>query len=115
MGEPDPLEIRRGEAQHPVRAQHAPALAQEGDAFGEREVLEEVLREDERHALEGKALAHVQDSIDAVVWGDVDVRPAGDRRSAGADVESHTASVPWPEFALARLPPAKRETTTSTT
>ena len=83
---PDPVEIRCGEAQHAVIAQHAAALAQQCDGVRIREMFDEVLGEDERDVVEGEALRDVQDLIDAFERLVVDVDPACQMLLAGAEV-----------------------------
>ena len=77
MRGPDPIEIWRGEAQHPVVAQHAAAFAQQHQRVDVVEVLDEVLGEDEGHVLEGQPVRDVEHAVDARQRLAVDIDPAG--------------------------------------
>jgi hypothetical protein len=53
LGGVDPIEVRRGEAQDAVVGEGLPAVGEEPPRVGQREVLEEVLGEDQRAAGKG--------------------------------------------------------------
>src|SRR6185369_8905477 len=98
--DPDPVEIRSGEAEHAVIAQRAAAFTQQLQPVGIREMLDEELGEDELHVVERQLLCDVEHLVDAGIALVVDVDPALVDDRTAAEVEFRHGWLPVTAYRL---------------